>query len=162
MNALLLLIGFSLTTMATAAPPPPPQNIVVIACRVDTRGTDETAMLGVRGTGDQGMTWHFDKGNQLECKREEVALIDSVPLVAPEVPELHPNFADLAQCSAVSLQYAPTYEKAHQGWGVMAIGCPVKVTSGGPDGPVIAWHLPECPMEIGGLTITCKFDNSLI
>ncbi len=154
-------IGLSLPILAMAAPPPP-QTIVVIACRTD----DFTGQPGrqdpdLAAKGWRDLEWHFDKGNELECKREVIPLEDSVALVSPETPALHPNFANLAQCAAVAMQYSPTYEKAHQGWAVMAVGCPRKITNG-PDGPIIGWTLSDCPMEIGGLPIKCKFDDSLI
>ena len=168
LRSLLLLVGFVSFPLWASAEPPAPHSIIIISCRVDGGGADNTAVPGVHGTGDQGLTWHFTKGNELECRREEIPLTDSVPLKAPELEELHPNFSDLAQCSAVAMQYAPTYEHDHAGWGVMAVGCPVPIKVTQADGvhresdPTISWHMPECPSAIGGMPITCKFDNSII
>lgn len=160
MKAWLLLAGlFSLPIMAEAVPLPP-QSIVVIACRVDDltgQPGRQDPNLAARGWRD--LEWHFDRGNQLECKREIVDLQDGVSLVSPETPELRPNFSSFAQCAAVGMQYAQQYQVAHGGWGVMAVGCPVRIET---DGILTGWKLPDCPREIGGLPITCKFDGSLI
>ncbi len=162
----LLLAAFiilSLPILIATAAPPPPQTIVVIACRTD----DFTGQPGrqdpdLAAKGWMDLEWHFTSpGNELECKREVVPLEDSVALVSPETPALHPNFAALAQCAAVAMQYSPTYERTHKGWAVMAIGCPTKITNG-PDGEIIGWKLPDCPSQVGGLPIKCKFDDSLI
>src|SRR5262245_4714554 len=104
-RALLFLVGLgSLPIMAEAAPPPP-QTVVVISCRVD----DLTGLPGRQdptfaAKGWRDLEWHFDAGNELECKREEVPLQDGVALMSPEVKELHPDFSDYAQCAAVAMQ----------------------------------------------------------
>ena len=143
---------------ATAESPSPPQSIVVISCRVD----DLTGRQDSNVKGWRDLEWHFTNGNELECKREEIPLTDAAALMAPEIRELHPDFSDFSQCSTVAMQYAPKYEKDHSGWGVMAIGCPVQITSNGPNGPIIGWHMPECPRTVGGLAIVCRFDPSQI
>ena len=163
LRAALLLVGLTLYPVWATAAPPAPQSIVIIACKVDDltgQPGRQDPSVAIKGWKD--LEWHFTNGNELECKREEVPLTDAVALMAPELKELHPDFSDFSQCSAVGMQYAPAYEKDHRGWGVMAIGCPVQITADGPDGKVIGWHLPECPMAVGGLAITCRFDPSLI
>ncbi len=158
----LVWLGILVVSAHAGSPPAPPQTIVVIACRVDD-------LTGQSGRQDpdlaakdwRDLEWHLDKGNELECKREVIPLEDSVALVAPETPALHPDFSSFAQCAAVAMQYAPTYEKANKGWAVMAVGCPTKITNG-PDGPIIGWKLPECPFAVNGMPIICRFDGSLI
>lgn len=160
-KALLLLAGlYSIPVMATAKPPEPPQTIVIIACRVDDlTGQEGRQDPDLAAKGWRDLEWHLDAGGELECKREVVPLTDAVTLMAPEVNELKPDFSDLAQCAAVGMQYAPAYEKANKGWGVMAVGCPVRIET---DGVLTGWKLPDCPSEIGGMPIKCRFDGSLI
>lgn len=162
MKALLLLAGlFSLPIMAEAAPPPPPTSIVVIACRVDDlTGQPGRQDPGFAARGWRDLEWHFTQpGNELECKREQIELTDAVTLMAPEVNDLKPNFSDFAQCAAVAMQYGPQYDKTHPGWATLAVGCPVRIET---DGILTGWKLPDCPREIAGLPITCRFDGSLI
>lgn len=157
MKSLLLLVGISLFPLwATAASPPPPQTVVIVGCRVD----DLTGQPGrqdptLSAHGWRDLEWHYDRGNEIECKREEVPLTDSVTLVAPEANELHPDFSSYAQCSAVAMQYTPTWERANPGWAVAAVGCPTKVVN--EQGVVVGWHLPECPSWL-----KCRYSGSEI
>jgi hypothetical protein len=164
MKALLLLVGLLyFPVMAEAGPPPPPQTVIIVSCRVDDLtgqpGRQDPA-LAARGWMD--LEWHFDKGNELECKREELPLTDSVALMSPEVQELKPNFSAWAQCAAVAMQVGPAYEKAHKGWAVAAVGCPSPMmddngTPSTADDRVVGWTLPSCPSWL-----KCRYDGSLI
>lgn len=140
---------------ALAAPVPPPQSIVVISCRVDDltgQAGRQDPELAARGWRD--LEWHYS-GGEIDCKREEIALTDSVTLVAPETPELHPNFGDYAQCAAVAMQVTPNYERANHGWAVMAVGCPTKIVND--QGEIVGWHMPECPSWV-----RCRFSGNEI
>lgn len=161
MRALLLLIGLSLYPVwATAEPPKAPQTVVIIGCRVD----DLTGQPGrqdpdLAAKGWKDLEWHFDKGLELQCKREVVPLEDAVAAFHDTVKPLASNFADLAQCAHAGVMFAPKWEEANKGWAVMAIGCPVKIEV---DGKVVGYKLPDCPSSIGGLAIKCRFDSSVI
>lgn len=157
MKSLLLLMGLATYPLLAAADsPPPPQTIVVVGCKVDDltgQPGRQDPDLAARGWRD--LEWHYDRGNELECKREEIPLTDSVAMVAPEVNQLHPDFSSYAQCAAVAMQYSPTWERANQGWAVAAVGCPTKIVND--SGTVIGWHLPECPSWL-----KCRFSGSEI
>ena len=156
-RALLFLVGLgSLPIMAEAAPPAP-QTVVVITCRVDDHtgepGRQDPA-LAARGWKD--LEWHFDKGLELECRRDVVPLEDAVAAADPTVAPLVSDFSKPMQCGRAGAMFATN---VREGWAVMAIGCPVRIET---DGVLTGWKLPDCPSEIGGLPIKCRFDGSLI
>jgi hypothetical protein len=163
MRALHLAVGvffFFLPVIAFAAPPPAPQTLVIIGCRVDD-------LTGQPGRQDpelaakdwRDLEWHFDKGLELQCKREVVPLQDFVASMDPTVQPLLTDFSKPAACAHVGGMYSPMWNETHRGWAVMAVGCPVRIET---DGKLTGWKLPDCPSSIGGKTIKCRFDGSLI
>jgi hypothetical protein len=139
--------------------PPAPQTLVVIGCRVD----DLTGQPGrqdpeLAAKGWRDLEWHFQDA-ELQCKREVIPLQDFVATLDPSVQPLLTDFSKLAACAHVGGMYSPTWDRANPGWSVMAVGCPVRIET---DGKLTGWKLPDCPSSIGGKTIKCRFDGSLI
>jgi hypothetical protein len=160
---LVLFLIFSIGLISfvqSAEGPPAPQTLVVIGCRVDD-------LTGQPGRQDpdlaakdwRDLEWHFNDENQLECKREVIPLQDFVASLHPTVKPLTTDFSNHAACGHVGGMYAPTWNATHKGWAVIAVGCPVRIET---DGKLTGWKLPDCPSSIGGKTIKCKFDESLI
>jgi hypothetical protein len=173
--ALLLSAPFVVhSAEATVGKKKAPTTIVIIGCRVDD-------LTGKEGRQDptlaaknwRDLEWHFDKGNELECKREVVPLEDASLYAGDKIMPLDPDFSDHMQCTRVGMMYGPKWEAANKGWAVMAAGCPTPIAQdanadGEPDldengEPIILeYKLPECPRVIGSLTIKCRFDGSYI
>ncbi len=147
-------------TQAYAAEPPAPQTLVIIGCRVDDlTGKEGRQDPSLAAKDWRDLEWHFNEALELECKREVVPLQDFVASLHPTVKPLLTDFSNPAACGHVGSMYSPTWNKANPGWAVMAAGCPVRIET---DGKLTGWKLPDCPREIAGLKITCKFDGSLI
>jgi hypothetical protein len=141
-----------------------PTTVVVIGCRVDDftgqAGRHDPA-LAARDWRD--LEWRFE-GGELSCKREVSPLEDQAVVMDPSgkmVKPLNADFGDLGQCSHAGAFWAEQWNRAHTGWAVMAIGCPVPITDS--KGVVKDWKMPDCPRQIGKLSgIKCKFDESAI
>jgi hypothetical protein len=159
---LFLIISIGLVSWLQASEgPPATQTLVIIGCRVD----DLTGQPGrqdpdLAAKGWRDLEWHHDPEDfSLSCKREVIPLQDFVASLHPTVKPLLTDFSKPAACAHVGGMYAPTWNEAHKGWAVMAVGCPVRIET---DGKLTGWKLPDCPSSIGGKTIKCKFDESLI
>jgi hypothetical protein len=159
---LLLIVGAAIicmTVAAVAGSPPAPQTLVIIGCRVD----DLTGQPGrqdpeLAAKGWRDLEWHFEDA-ELQCKREVVPMQDFVASMHPTVQPLLTDFSSHAACAHVGGMYSPTWNDNNKGWAVMAVGCPVRIET---DGVLTGWKLPDCPSSIGGKTIKCRFDGSLI
>lgn len=164
--AALLFVGGDLgAAHAAKDAPSAPNSIVLIACRVDD-------LTGVAGRQDPAMAahgwrdleWHVENG-QYECRREVISnIVDEVGEQHPELRQMRPDFGKPEQCGAIGVTFVADWELKHPGWGVLAIGCPSKITDGGPDGPVVGWKLPGCPANIPGTDtpMKCDFDDTAI
>lgn len=163
--AMLLIGGDAGAVQAAKEPPVAPNSIALIACRVD----DHTGEPGrqdptTAAHGWRDLEWHVEKG-EYECKREVIAnIVDEVGEQHPELAQLHPNFGNPAQCAFIGATFAADWERTHPDWAVIAIGCPTKITNGGPQGPIVGWKLPECPANIPGTDtpMKCDFDDNAI
>jgi hypothetical protein len=162
LKALLMLAVLTFVhLLASAASPPAPQTLVIIGCRVD----DLTGQPGrqdpsLAAKGWRDLEWHQDPEDfSFSCKREVIPLQDFVASMHPTVRPLLTDFSNQAACAHVGAMYSATWNEAHKGWAVMAVGCPVRIET---DGVLTGWKLPDCPGSIGGKAIHCKFDESLI
>jgi hypothetical protein len=156
----LVLLGMLLFPAIVHAAPAAPQTVVIIGCRVDDltgQPGRQDPELAARNWRD--LEWHFDKGLELECKREVVPLEDAVAMMDPTVKTLASDFSNVSQCAHAGAFFMPAWEQANKGWAVMAVGCPVRIET---DGVLTGWKLPDCPSSIGGLSIKCRFDGSVI
>jgi hypothetical protein len=141
-----------------------PTDVVVIGCRVD----DLTGQAGrqdpaLAAKDWRDLEWHIE-GGELQCKREVSQLQDQAVVIDESgklAKPLNADFSDAAQCVHAGAMWAEQWNRAHKGWAVAAIGCPVAITD--ERGVVKAWKMPECPRKIGALEgIKCKFDESNI
>lgn len=160
LSAAVLVLAVSETRQPPTAPP---TALAIIACRVD----DLTGQPGrqdpeMAARGWRDLELHIKDG-ELQCKREVVDLIDQVQIIGPEHSfPLSPNFSEWSQCAGVAMAYAPLWNEHHQGWAVIAAGCPTPIVDG--DGKILSYKLPECPTYLPGTTsrMTCRFDGSAV
>ena len=109
--------------------------------------------------------WRIEN-SELECKRDIVDLLDTEEIKG--APLLGADFSRHIQCVMASMSYAPKWAAAHPGWWPIGIGCPNPMLDDGgtpsdySDDRIIGYKMPECPSEINGLIVTCKFDESAI
>lgn len=158
LRALLLLVGITVAPQFATADVSAPHTISVVGCEIEDhtgeKGRQDPAMAA---KGWRDYEWKIKDGVLL-CKREEIKLTDEIA-EQTGLPELNSDFGDYAVCASVAMSYGPKWEAQNKGYAVMAIGCPTKITS---DGKVVGFKIPDCPREINGLILTCKFDSSLI
>lgn len=109
--------------------------------------------------------WNIVDG-KLDCRH------DIVPLPVEQlIGTGGPLGGDLSRhlvCNRAAMSIAPEYAQDHPGWWPFAVGCPNPLYSDGgtpgdtSDDRIVGYKMPECPREVNGIAIKCKFSENEI